>query len=72
MGEAGFDCSFDSTGAAAGRALQLHIFEDRYKRMIDHCVMDRAFGFVFRDDEGARRIGARRGHEVSSASTIAA
>jgi Lon protease-like protein len=42
-----------------GELLPLHIFEDRYKRMIDHCVTDsEPFGVVFRDDEGgARRVG---------------
>ena len=42
-----------------GELLPLHIFEERYKRMIGHCVTDsEPFGIVFRDDEGgARRIG---------------
>jgi Lon protease-like protein len=42
-----------------GELLPLHIFEDRYKRMIDHCLTDsEPFGIVFRDDEGgARRVG---------------
>jgi Lon protease-like protein len=42
-----------------GELLPLHIFEERYKRMIGHCL-DSAepFGIVFRDDEGtAHRIG---------------
>jgi Lon protease-like protein len=42
-----------------GELLPLHIFEERYKRMIDHCL-DSAepFGIVFRDEEGtAHRIG---------------
>ena len=41
-----------------GELLPLHIFEDRYKRMIGHCL-DAAepFGIVFGDDEGARNIG---------------
>lgn len=42
-----------------GEQIPLHIFEDRYKRMIGHC-MDAAepFGIVFRDPEGtAHRIG---------------
>jgi Lon protease-like protein len=42
-----------------GELLPLHIFEERYKRMIGHCV-DKAepFGIVFRDEEGnAHRIG---------------
>ena len=42
-----------------GELLPLHIFEERYKRMIDHCVNDsEPFGVVFRDEEGgARRVG---------------
>ncbi len=42
-----------------GELLPLHIFEERYKRMIDRCVSDgEPFGVVFRDDEGgARRVG---------------
>ena len=42
-----------------GELLPLHIFEERYKRMIDRCVDDgEPFGIVFRDDEGgARRVG---------------
>ena len=42
-----------------GELLPLHIFEERYKRMIGHCL-DSAepFGIVFRDEEGtAHRIG---------------
>jgi Lon protease-like protein len=42
-----------------GELLPLHIFEDRYKRMIGHCLETaEPFGIVFRDDEGtAHRIG---------------
>lgn len=42
-----------------GELLPLHIFEERYKRMIGHCLeAEEPFGIVFRDDEGgARRIG---------------
>ena len=42
-----------------GELMPLHIFEDRYKRMISHCLdEEEPFGIVFRDDEGgARRIG---------------
>ena len=42
-----------------GELLPLHIFEERYKRMITRCVDDgEPFGIVFRDDEGgARRVG---------------
>ena len=42
-----------------GELMPLHIFEERYKRMIDDCLeSEEPFGIVFRDDEGgARRIG---------------
>jgi Lon protease-like protein len=42
-----------------GELLPLHIFEERYKRMIGDCLdADEPFGIVFRDDDGsARRIG---------------
>lgn len=36
----------------------LHIFEERYKRMIDHCLESGSpFGVIFSDDDGARAIG---------------
>ena len=42
-----------------GEVLPLHIFEERYKRMIAHCLEDgEPFGIVFHDQTtGARRIG---------------
>jgi Lon protease-like protein len=42
-----------------GELMPLHIFEERYKRMIGHCLeTEEPFGVVFRDDDGsARRIG---------------
>src|ERR671936_1857315 len=42
-----------------GELLPLHIFEERYKRMIGHCLETaEPFGVVFRDEEGtAHRIG---------------
>jgi Lon protease-like protein len=42
-----------------GELLPLHIFEERYKRMIARCLdQGEPFGIVFRDAEtGARRIG---------------
>ncbi len=42
-----------------GELMPLHIFEERYKRMIGHCLeMEEPFGIVLRDDDGsARRIG---------------
>ena len=44
-----------------GELMPLHIFEDRYKRMIGHCLeAEEPFGIVFRDDDGsARRIGCK-------------
>ncbi|MGH2925100.1 MAG: LON peptidase substrate-binding domain-containing protein [Solirubrobacterales bacterium] len=42
-----------------GEVLPLHIFEDRYKRMVGHCLeAHEPFGIVLRDDDGtAHRIG---------------
>jgi len=42
-----------------GELVPLHIFEDRYKRMIGHCLEDgEPFGIVFRDSDGtAHRVG---------------
>ena len=41
-----------------GELTALHIFEERYKRMIAHCLdSGEPFGIVYRDDDGARRIG---------------
>jgi Lon protease-like protein len=42
-----------------GELVPLHIFEDRYKRMIGRCLEDgEPFGIVFRDSDGsARRVG---------------
>jgi len=41
-----------------GEQLPLHIFEDRYKRMIGHALEEgEPFGVVLRDDDGARSIG---------------
>jgi Lon protease-like protein len=42
-----------------GELLPLHIFEERYVRMIGHCLEEaEPFGIVFRDEEGtAHRIG---------------
>ncbi len=42
-----------------GELLPLHIFEERYKRMVATCLEhEQPFGIVFRDDDGgARRIG---------------
>src|SRR5687768_8537567 len=42
-----------------GELLPLHIFEERYKRMIGRCLEEgEPFGIVFRDEElGARNVG---------------
>jgi Lon protease-like protein len=41
-----------------GEQVPLHIFEDRYKRMVGNALdQDQPFGIVLRDDEGARSIG---------------
>src|SRR5919197_5405949 len=41
-----------------GELLPLHIFEERYKRMIGHCLdASEPFGIVFGDEEGARNVG---------------
>jgi Lon protease-like protein len=38
----------------------LHIFEERYKELIEECLAeDREFGLVFADDDGLRQIGTR-------------
>jgi Lon protease-like protein len=41
-----------------GEQVPLHIFEDRYKRMVGNSLdQGQPFGIVLRDDEGARSIG---------------
>jgi Lon protease-like protein len=41
-----------------GEKVPLHIFEDRYKRMVGTAIdQEVPFGIVLRDDEGARSIG---------------
>ncbi len=41
-----------------GEVMPLHIFEERYKRMIGECLEQSVpFGIVFRDSEGARNVG---------------
>jgi Lon protease-like protein len=41
-----------------GEKLPLHIFEDRYKRMVGTAIeQEEPFGIVLRDDDGARSIG---------------
>ncbi len=41
-----------------GAPQPLHIFEDRYKQMIDECLEEESeFGMVLADDEGTRDVG---------------
>jgi Lon protease-like protein len=41
-----------------GEKVPLHVFEDRYKRMVGTAIeQEEPFGIVLRDDEGARSIG---------------
>jgi Lon protease-like protein len=41
-----------------GEKIPLHIFEDRYKRMVGTAIeQEEPFGIVLRDDDGARSIG---------------
>ena len=41
-----------------GEKVPLHIFEDRYKRMVGHSLDEgEPFGIVLRDDEGPRSVG---------------
>jgi Lon protease-like protein len=41
-----------------GEKIPLHIFEDRYKRMVGRSLeQGEPFGIVLRDDEGARSVG---------------
>jgi Lon protease-like protein len=41
-----------------GEKVPLHIFEDRYKRMVGTAIdQEVPFGIVLRDDEGARSVG---------------
>ncbi len=44
--------------ALPGEAIPLHIFEDRYKTMMDECLReDTEFGIVWLSDEGLREVG---------------
>ncbi len=41
-----------------GAPQPLHIFEDRYKQMVDECLEEESeFGMVLADDEGTRDVG---------------
>src|SRR5436190_9512710 len=38
----------------------LHVFEERYRELIDECIaLDREFGLLYADDSGLREIGCR-------------
>lgn len=40
--------------------LPLHIFEERYKELVDECLeQDEEFGLVYADDDGLRDLGTR-------------
>lgn len=49
--------------ALPSEGVPLHIFEDRYRRMIEHCLegepgtLDRAFGIVWLSDEELKTVG---------------
>ena len=41
-----------------GAPLPLHIFEDRYKQMVDECLQQESeFGMVYADESGTRKVG---------------
>jgi Lon protease-like protein len=41
-----------------GAPLPLHIFEDRYKQMVNECLENESeFGMVFADESGTRQVG---------------
>src|SRR4028118_1046801 len=41
-----------------GAPLPLHIFEDRYKQMVNECLeQESEFGMVFADESGTREVG---------------
>ncbi len=40
--------------------LPLHIFEERYKELVEECIeADREFGLVYADEDGIRDVGTR-------------
>src|SRR5215217_1511124 len=44
--------------ALPGEVVPLHIFEERYKTMIERCLADESeFGIVWLSDDGLREIG---------------
>src|ERR1700749_3250632 len=44
--------------ALPGELIPLHIFEERYKTMIDECIgQGREFGIVWLSDDGLREVG---------------
>ncbi len=46
-----------------GAPLPLHIFEDRYKQMVNECLeQESEFGMVFADESGTREVGCTAQH----------
>jgi Lon protease-like protein len=45
--------------ALPGESVPLHIFEDRYRKMVDHCLRDDAegFGILWLSDEELKHVG---------------
>ena len=44
--------------ALPGELIPLHIFEERYKTMIEECLgQEREFGIVWLSDDGLREVG---------------
>ena len=53
-----------------GAPLPLHIFEERYKQMVNECLEhEDEFGMVFADESGTRQVAARRRSWSSSSAT---
>ena len=56
--------------ADAGAPLPLHIFEDRYKQMVNECLeQESEFGMVLADESGRGAWAARPGSSSSSSAT---
>ena len=53
-----------------GTPLPLHIFEERYKQMVDECLeSETEFGMVLADESGRGGWGARRRSSSSCSAT---
>ena len=56
--------------ALPGEAIPLHIFEERYKTMMDECLREeREFGIVWLSDDGLRESGAPAGSSACSSAS---